>query len=146
MAKSVSAFPNVDFSKFAAQLKMPSVDAGQVAASYRKNVEAITSASQVAIAGMQAVSQRQAEILSESMEEYMRLLREFSTPTSAKEAASMQAEFAKHAFETMLSHMREISEMITKTNDESLEVINKRVTEMLREFKALAGKKKSEAT
>ncbi len=146
MAKSVSAFPNVDFSKLMAQLKMPSVDAGQVAASYRKNVEAITSASQVAIAGMQAVSQRQAEILRESMEEYMRLLRELSSPASAQEAASKQAERARHAFETMLDHMREISEMITKTNNESLEVINKRVSEMLAEFKALAGKKKGKTT
>lgn len=144
MAKPFNPFGELDFSKLMGELKMPGVDLNQVAMSYRKNVEALTSASQVAVEGMQSVVKRQTEILRESMEEYAQLMREFSAPGSPEEAASRNAEVAKHTFETTLAHMREISELIAKTNNESLGVINKRVAEMLDEVKAF-GKKKGKS-
>lgn len=144
MPKPFNPFGELDFSKLMSELKMPGVDLNQVATSYRKNVEALTSASQVAVEGMQSVVKRQSEILRDSMEQYATLLREFAAPGSAEEAASKNAEIAKQTFETTLAHMREISELIAKANNESLEVINKRVSEMLDEVKAL-GKRKSKA-
>jgi phasin family protein len=145
MAKTTSnpfgnPFAEVDLTKIMSEFKLPGMDMGQVADSYRKNVEAIASASQLAVEGMQAVVKRQTEILRESVEDYSRLLRDFATPASAEEAASKQAELAKHTFETALAHMREISEMIAKANNESLEVLNKRVSAMLDEVKVLAKK------
>ena len=145
MAKTFYPFGEVDFSKFMSEHKVPGLNVDQVADSYRKNVEALTAASQVAVEGMQAVVKRQTEILRESMEEYAALLRGYSTPTSPEDAASKQAELARHTFENALAHMREIGELIAKANNESLEVINKRVTEMLDEVKGLAAKKKSKA-
>lgn len=145
MAKTFNPFPDVDFTKFMAEIKLPGLNVEQVAQSYRKNVEALTSASQVAVEGMQAVVKRQSEILRDSMDEYGQLLRQYATPTSAEEAASKQAELAKQTFETTLGHMKEISELITKANNDSLEVINKRVSEMLDEVQKLTTQKKSKA-
>jgi phasin family protein len=145
MPKQFNPFGELDFSKFMTELKMPGVDFDQVAAAYRKNLEAMTTASQVAVEGAQSVVMRQSEILRESMEEYAKLLRQYASPSSAEEAASMHAEAAKRTFEATLGHMREIGEMITKTNQESLEILNKRVSELLGEVKALATKKATKA-
>ena len=145
MAKQFNPFGELDFSKFMTELKMPGVDFDQVAAAYRKNLEAMTTASQVAVEGAQSVVMRQSEILRESMEEYAKLLRQYASPSSAEEAASMHAEAAKRTFEATLGHMREIGEMITKTNQESLEILNKRVSELLNEVKTLATKKATKA-
>lgn len=150
MAKTSHLFGNpfaeIDFAKFMAELKMPGIAVDQIADSYCKNVEALTSASQVAIEGMQAIVKRQSEILRDSMEEYAQLLHDFSAPASPDEATSKQADLAKHTFETTLVHMREIGAMIAKANNDSLEVLNKRISAMLDEIKALANnKKKSKA-
>jgi|SRR5208282_2537403 len=145
MNKAYHPFGEVDFTKFMAELKVPGLNVEQVADSYRKNVEALTEASQAAVEGLQAVVKRQTEILRESMEEYAILLRTYGAPTTPEEAASKQAELAKHTFENTLAHMKEIGELIHKANSDSLEVINKRVSEMLDEVKALSAKKKGKA-
>jgi phasin family protein len=144
MTKPSNPFPKPDFTKMAAKLKEQGIDIDEIATMYRKNVEAITSASQAAVEGVQRVAKRQAEMLRESMEEYGKLLRDLSLPTTAKEAVAKQADIAKHTLETTLAHMREISEMIAKSSNEALDVINKRGSEMLEEIKALAERKKKE--
>jgi phasin family protein len=138
-------FAEIDFTKIFTDFKMPGINADQIADSYRKNVEAISAASQVAVEGMQAVIKRQSEIMRESVKDYAQLLRGYSAPTSPEEVASKQAEIAKHAYETTLSHLKEISDLIAKSNAESIELINNRVTEMLDEVKGLAAKKKAKA-
>ncbi|MFI4986025.1 MAG: phasin family protein [Alphaproteobacteria bacterium] len=138
MSKPYNPFGELDFSKFMSELKVPGFDLDQLAVSYRKNVEAITSASQVAVEGAQSVVKRQAEMLRESMEDYAKLLREYASPASPEEAASKHAEAAKRTFEATLAHMREISGLIAKTNNESLELLNKRVSELLDEVKTMA--------
>jgi phasin family protein len=140
MSKPFNPFAEFDFTKYVTELKVPGVDIDQLATAYRKNVEAIASASQVAVEGMQSVVKRQTEIARQSMEDYAKLLRELTAPATPEEAASRHADAAKRTFETTLAHMREISELIAKANQESLEVINKRVSEMLEEVQALAKK------
>jgi len=141
MPKTFNPFAELDFAKFLAELKLPGVDFDQLGASYRKNLEAISAASQIAVEGTQSVVMRQGEILRESMDEYAKLLRQYGAPGSAEEAASKHAEAVKRTFEATLAHMREIGEMIAKTNQESLEILNKRVSELLDEVKSVAAKK-----
>ena len=138
-------FADIDYTKMFTEFKMPGINTDLVAESYRKNVEAISAASQVAIEGMQAVIKRQSEILRESVEEYAQLLRGYTAPTSPEEAAAKQAELAKHAYETTLAHLKELSDLIAKSNADSIELLNKRIGEMLDEVKGLAAKKKAKA-
>ena len=51
------------------QFNLPGVDVESLVASQKKNLEAVTSANQVAFQGLQAVAKRQAEILQEVMNE-----------------------------------------------------------------------------
>ena len=55
--------PFMDISKLMEQFKIPGVDLGAVVEARRKDIEALTQANQQAYQGMQALAQRQAEIL-----------------------------------------------------------------------------------
>ena len=51
------------------QVNLPGVDVGALVASQKNNLEAFTTANQIAFQGLQAVAKRQAEILQEMMNE-----------------------------------------------------------------------------
>jgi phasin family protein len=51
-----------------------------------------------------------------------------------------QAELARKGFEQALANMRELAEMVSKSNTETFAIINKRVTESLQELKSLVAK------
>ena len=116
---------------------MPGVDMDAVVASQRKNVEALTSANRVAFEGVQAVAKRQAEILQETMTEVSGAIDQLSKAGSPQEAAARQADLAKEAFEKALSNMRELAEMVAKSNEEATQAINARISESLDEIKGL---------
>ena len=52
MSKAFNPFGEFDFTKYMAELKMPGVDIDQFATAYRRNLEAIASASQIAVEGI----------------------------------------------------------------------------------------------
>lgn len=130
-----------DFTKMLGDFKLPGADLETLMAGQRKNIEALTAANQTAVAGIQAVAKRQAEILSESMSAATTALQQLSGITEPRERVAKQVDVTKEALEKALATMRELAETITKSADEALGVINKRVIESLDEVKALAAKK-----
>ena len=145
-----NAFANVDFSKFdfskfdftkaLGDMKIPGFDAKAIADAQRKNIEALTAANQAAVQGLQAVAQRQAEILNEAMGEVSAITQQFSGTGNPQEMTAKQADLARKAFEQALSNARELAEMVNKSNTEAFAIINKRVTESLQELKSLVAK------
>jgi len=142
MTKPFNPFADLDLGKMMKELKMPGVDSEALVGAYRKNIEAITQASAVAVEGMQAIAKRQAEIMRESMQDYAQMMREMAQARSTEDATAKQAELAKRTIETTLAQMRELGDMIAKSSNQSIEVLNKRVSEMLEEFNRLAPRKK----
>jgi phasin family protein len=145
-------FANMDFSKFdlskfdmskmLGDVKIPGFDMQAVLDAQRKNIEALTAANQAAVQGMQAVAQRQAEILSQSMSEVSSIAQQLaSSASNPQEMTAKQTELARKAFEQALANMRELAEMVSKSNTEAFAIINKRVTESLQELKGLVGPK-----
>ncbi|MEI8395943.1 MAG: phasin family protein [Rhodospirillaceae bacterium] len=141
MAKP-TAYPffEMDVSKMLAEFKMPGVDVDAILASQRKNIEAVTAANQLAIEGMQAVVRRQAEILRQTMEETGSILTEVLGAGSPEDKVAKQAELVKSAFEKALGNMKELAEMVAKSNTEAANVISKRVSESLEELKGAMAK------
>ncbi|CDH46308.1 MAG: phasin family protein [Candidatus Competibacteraceae bacterium] len=144
-------FANVDFAKFdmnkfdmskmLGDLKIPGFDMEAAVAAQRKNIEALTAANQTAVQGMQAVAQRQAEILSQAMSEVSAVVQQLSSAGSnPQEMTAKQAELARKGFEQALANARELAEMVSKSNTEAFAIINKRVTESLQELKSLVVK------
>ena len=144
-------FANVDFAKFdmskfdmskmLGDVKIPGFDMDAIMAAQRKNIEALTAANQAAVQGMQAVAQRQAEILSQAMNEVSSIAQQLAgSASNPQEMTTKQAELARKAFEQALANMRELAEMVSKSNTEAFAIINKRVTESLQELKGLVAK------
>jgi len=130
-----------DMTKMLGDVKIPGFDMQAIMDAQRKNIEALTAANQTAVQGMQAVAQRQAEILSQSMNEVSSIAQQLaSSASNPQEMTAKQAELVRKAFEQALANARELAEMVSKSNTEAFAIINKRVTESLQELKALVVK------
>lgn len=128
--------PSAAFTAFA----MPTFDVDALVASQRRNVEALTEANKLATDGAQAFANRQAEILKNVVDAYADAMRGLMTLNDPQTSVAKQAEFAKDSFETSNANLRELTEIATKAQAKSFDVINKRVVENLNEFQALAAK------
>ena len=95
-------------------MKIPGFDAKAIADAQRKNIEALTAANQAAVQGLQAVAQRQTEILNEAMGEVSAIAQQLSGAGNPQEMTAKQADLARKAFEQALSNARELAEMVNK--------------------------------
>lgn len=132
----------MDITKLTSDYKFPGVDMDQLLAAQRKNIEALTAANQLAFEGMQAVLRRQGEILRQSLEQANSLISEVMAAGAPEDKVAKNAELTKAAFEKALANMRELAEMVAKSNAEAAEVISKRVSESLDELKLAVQKAK----
>ena len=140
MAKQPNPFMDMDISKMLSELKLPMVDMDAVMAAQRRNIEALTTANKLAFEGMQAVARRQADIMRQMTEEMSSMLTTLMSAGTPEERLARQADATKQAFEKMLSNMRELAEMLGKSNTEAAEIIQNRVSESLDELKNMAKK------
>jgi phasin family protein len=141
MINGKNPFFDMDVNKLLGDFRVPSVDVEAVVASQRKNIEAFTQANQLAVEGVQAVARRQVEIARQAIEEFSAMVQGFAQPGTPEERLAKQAELTKVALERGLSNARELTELVTKSNTEALNVINKRVTESLDEIRDFAKKR-----
>ena len=140
MATNRNPFLEMDVTKLMGEFKLPGVDVDKMVSAQRKNVEALTSANQLAAEGLQAIARRQSEIMRQTFEEAGRTMREMMEHSAPEDRMVKQTELAKTAFEAALSNMRELAEMVTKANAEAFDVINKRVAESLDELRDMIKK------
>lgn len=137
MAKQTSPFSEMDVTKMMGAFRMPTVDMESMMTTHRKNVEAMTKANQVAIDGMQTLVQRQMEIARQNMDEAMVAARDVMA-TNGNDGVTKQADTAKASFERMLGQMKEMSDILSKSQSEAAEVVNARITDMMDEMKTTA--------
>ena len=153
MAKPGNPFGDFDFTKMMdpskfmdptklmGEFKLSGVDMEKVVASQRRNLEALTAANQLAVEGMQAIARRQAEIFRQVMEEGSAAMKDVMGAGSPEDKAARQTELTKEAFKRAIGNMRELAEMVAKSQNEAFEVINKRVTDSLDELRDTMAKK-----
>ncbi len=125
----------MDFGKFAEQFKFPGVDTTALIESQQRNIEALTKANQVAFAGVQAIMQRQAEMLSKTLDETAKAVQVFSKTGKPEDVWAKQADLLKETYEHGLSDLRELTELSTKANTQAADLLTHRVTDGLDEFK-----------
>jgi phasin family protein len=158
MAKTTTPFFNLDytkwmaefdpvkmteqFAKIANQYKFEGVDTNVLIDIQRKNLEAFSAANRATAEGIQAVAKRQAEIFKETLDTLSSAIGEVGKSATPQDAAAKQAELAKDVFETALENMRELVDMVAKSNDAATKAINARITESLDEIKDMALKLK----
>lgn len=133
-------FAKVDFTKVLGEYKVPGIDVESFLAAQRKNIEAVTAANQLAVEGIQAVLRRQAEILRQSLEETSSVVSDFLSNGTPEDKVAKQAELVKTAFEKALANIKELTEIVAKSNSEAADVLSNRVKESIEEVKAAVAK------
>ena len=131
-----------EFSRLFADMKMPAMGGGMEAfvAAQRKNMEVLSAANRVALEGAQAVAKRHMEIMQQTMAEMSESMRDIASPESPQARAAKQADMLKVAYERAVAHIKELADLIQRSNGEALSMLNSRFTEAMDEVKQLASK------
>ncbi|MEC9346764.1 MAG: TIGR01841 family phasin [Pseudomonadota bacterium] len=133
MGNSLNPFG--DFTKMLGDMKLPGFDIGALVEMQKKNVEAVIAANRVAMDGVRAVIERQVQIAQASAEQAQAALKAASSGKTKGVDVSNQIEEARAAVEKAIADMRELSEMVTRSQTEAFEILNKRMLEAADEVK-----------
>lgn len=132
---------DTDFTKFFADMKLPSLpDMDAFLSAHRKNMETLSAANRVALEGAQAVARRNMEIVQQTMAELSESVKALASTEAPQAKAAKQAELLKKAYERAVSNMKELSDLIQRSNGEALGLLNKRFTEAMDEIKGIVEK------
>jgi phasin family protein len=130
--------PQDEFMRIFTEMKLPAMpDMSAITEAHRRNIEALTNANRLAMEGAQAVARRNMEIMQAALGEMNEAIRAITSDESPQAKAARQAEMMKSAYEKASANMREIADLIQKSNSEAMEVLNGRVTAALDELKGM---------
>lgn len=130
--------PLVDMGKIIEQFKLPGIDMSALAEARRKDIEALMQVNKIAYEGLQAMAQKQAEILRTTMEE----LQSTAQKMAAKPGGILEGQMVPQTLEKAFGYMHELAELTRKSQSEAMAVINKRVEENVQELKSLVQSKR----
>jgi phasin family protein len=131
----------IDFASLLSRLQLPSMpDMDAVLASHRRNMETLTQATRVALEGAQTFARRNMEIMQQTMSEVTETLRALASADAPQAKAAKQAELLKVAYERAVMNLKEIGDLIQKSNSEAVGLLNQRFAEAMDEVKALMAK------
>lgn len=126
-----------DISKLLQQYKLPGIDMTAMIEARRQDIDVIVEANRIAYEGMQALVQKQTEILSKSMQEIQAATQQMKTGGNPTDAMTKQGEFVQQSLQAALHNMRELAEMAQRSQAEALAVITKRAEQNIEEAKNL---------
>ena len=129
-----------DITKTIEQFKLPGVDMSALIAARQKDIEALTQVNQIAYESLQAMAQKQTEILKTTMEE----LQSAAQKMAAKpmESITHESQLVQQTLQKAFGYMHELAELTRKSQAEALDVINKRVKQNVEELKGLVQSRK----
>lgn len=129
-----------EYMKVVGQFKLPGVDVTALLESRRKDIEALAEANTTALAGVQSLAQKQAEILRTTMTELQTLVSKLTAQGAAP--AENTGEVVKQALTRALTDMQDLADTAYRAQADSMTVVTKRVAEHVEELKALLQPKK----
>ncbi len=130
-----------EFTRMFGEMKFPAMpDMEGFLQAHRRNMETLSAANRVALEGAQTVAKRHMEIVQQTMQEMTETIRDLSTSDSPQARAAKQADLIKHAYEKAVAHMKELADLIQRSNGEALQMLNHRFAEAMDEVKAMAQK------
>ena len=129
-----------NFSEFKAPTlgAMPQVDVNQLMTSGRRNVEAFSAATQAMSESVQAITRRQAELMRAQVEKSLKTAKDQLSGGSPEINTTKQVELAKTMFESSLNNVREVCELVSKSNLEVFDKLNRRASESIEELTGAA--------
>ena len=133
-AKTTSPIP--DFTKLFGSFQIPGFDVDEFMSTQRKNFDAVSAAGQLAFEGYQTAFKRQIEMATEIAGKGSNGVQDLFTGGTPQDKLAKQADVFKSSIDKSLANLREILEIIGKSNSEAAEVLTKRFGEGLTELKS----------
>jgi len=137
-AQSRPSFFDFDVTRMMSDFRFRPFDVDALMACQRRNIEALTQASQLTVEAALAVARRQIEIARQTLEEMSALLRDLAQPASTEDRIVKNTEYAKQMLEKSVSNGREITLLATKAGTEAADVLRRRACEGLDEIRDFA--------
>lgn len=133
MTTQTNPFANV--TKMMLDFKVPGLDMSPIIESQRKDMEALAESNKVTYEAMQAMAQKQSEILTRTMQG----IQDFAQAQAG--GAGLidpgKQEMIRVAYQTALTDMKDLAEMARKSQVDALATITQRATEHMEEIKKL---------
>ena len=126
-------FPEWDFTKVWADMKMPEFNVDAMVAAQQKNIEAMNLANKTVVDSWQGFAKKQAELWQAAVEDTGVLAQDVAYAKEPTDKVAKQAAFAKAAFENSLSTAREAQEIAANTANKTVDIVSKRWAEGLDE-------------
>jgi phasin family protein len=125
-----------DLTKMLEQFKVPGVDTKEIADARRKDIDALVQANQAIYDGMQALANKQGELLKTAMEDIQSAVKGAAGGVGVGDPGK-QGELARKAYEKVLSDMKDLAEIARESQADAMAKITKRGTEHLDEVKKM---------
>ncbi len=109
--------PNFDIEAMLKQFQVPGVDISSIIENERKNIEALQEANQAVVEGIQALAEKQAEVLNDTMERWQQTVAEGNVGSP------------QEGIEQALENVRQLAEITVESQTKAFEVIRQRVEE-----------------
>jgi len=100
----------------------------------RRSVQAYAEAQQVAAQSLQTIIQRQAEIISQIVQDNSAIAQEIINEGTPEEKIARGAELIRSAYERTVTGVQEVGDICNKSSREACDIINKRVAECFDEI------------
>lgn len=143
-SSNANKFFNTDFLKgLTPSATLFPFDFSSMMETQRKNMQAFTEAHKIAVENIQAIVQRQSQIMTQIVEDNTSLAQQIMAEGTPEEKVSRQTDLVRDAYERSVSNFTELAELVSKSNREAGDVISKRVTASLTEFKSTVEKVKT---
>lgn len=113
----------------------PVFDMKQLMETQRKNMQAMTEAMQLGMEGFQAALSRQAEVIGRMVQDNSSFATTIMADGTPEQKVQRQAELMRKSYETTIKSAREVGEIMSKSGEEAAEILNRRVSATLSEFK-----------
>jgi len=126
-------FPEWDFTKMWADMKMPEFNVDAMVSAQQKNIEAMNLANKMVVDSWQGFAKKQAELWQAAVQDTGVLAQDVASAKEPTDKVAKQAAFAKTAFENGLSSAREAQEIAAKTANKTVDIVSKRWAEGLDE-------------
>ena len=134
-----------DFSKFFEGYSPSPIDMKSFLETQRKNLQAVSEAQQSTLEGIQAIAQRQTELLSQFVEDNSAIAKQALTEGTPEEKIAQNADIFKATYERNINSLQEMSDLIGQSNQKATGILNKRVSASVNELKSAIKKQNSKA-
>ena len=129
--------PFGDMTKMFQQFKVPGLDMEPIIESRRKDMEALVEANKSTYESMQALARKQTEILTETMQGIQESAKGLAGGGTGAPNAAKQADFVGSAYTKALADMKDLADMVRKSQTDAMAGITQRAMQSMEEMKKL---------